>query len=90
VQIPLQDLLLAARRRKASHAPGPEQAAWRAWAASWSKVEGYEATTRLAVLARGFGRHARLIPFAGRWAKGRTAPVPAPARFRDRWRERHP
>jgi L-lactate dehydrogenase complex protein LldF len=89
VQIPLQDLLLAARRRKAAHAPASEQAAWLAWAAAWSKVEGYEATTRAAAWARGLGRHAGLIPGVSRWAKGRTPPVPAPERFRDRWRERN-
>jgi L-lactate dehydrogenase complex protein LldF len=88
VQIPLQDLLLANRRAKAEHASGAERAAWRAWSEAWSRRGGYEATTQAAVWGRGLGRHANLLPGASRWTQGRTPPVPARERFRDRWRRR--
>lgn len=88
VQIPLQDLLLANRRTKAEHASTAERAGWRAWSEAWSRRVGYEATTRAAVWGRGLGRHANLLPGASRWTQGRTPPVPAAERFRDRWRRR--
>jgi L-lactate dehydrogenase complex protein LldF len=82
VQIPLQDLLLALRRRRAEDAGRMERAGWRAWAEAWSSPAGYRASTRVAGWAGGLGRHA---PGARRWADGRTAPAPARRRFRDRW-----
>jgi len=85
VQIPLQDLLLALRRRKAADASRPERAGWRAWSAAWSSPAGYRTTTRAAAWARGLGRHANLLPGASRWTDGREPPVPAAERFRDRW-----
>jgi L-lactate dehydrogenase complex protein LldF len=75
VEIPLQDLLLALRRRRP--AGRVESAAWRAWAAAWSRPAGYRASTRAAGWARLLGRH---------HATGREIPRPAPGgRFRDRW-----
>ena len=86
VEIPLQDLLLSLRRKRAaSVAPATERAAWRAWAAAWSRPAGYRASTRAAGWLGLLGRHAERLPGAGRWADGRTLPAVATRRFRDRW-----
>ena len=75
VEIPLQDLLLAQRRRRRPSAP--EAAAWKAWAAAWSRPSGYRATTTAAGWSRFAGRHQ---------VGGREVPLPSPGgRFRDRW-----
>jgi L-lactate utilization protein LutB len=75
VEIPLQDLLLAQRRRRP--ASRPEAAAWKAWAAAWSRPSAYRATTTAGGWARFAGRHA---------IAGREVPLPASGgRFRDRW-----
>jgi L-lactate dehydrogenase complex protein LldF len=84
VQIPLQDLLLAARRQKAADATS-ERRAWQAWASAWSRAAGYRATTKAVTWGRWVGRHADLVPLASRWTAGRAAPVPARRRFRDQW-----
>jgi L-lactate dehydrogenase complex protein LldF len=77
VEIPLQDLLLALRRRR--DVGTVEGASWKAWAAAWSRPTGYRATTRAATWAR-FAR--------GLTAAGREVPLPpAGGRFRDRWRK---
>ena len=70
VKIPLHDLLLAHRRRKASDASPVERAAWRAWAQAWSRPRVYRATTRAG--AAGLKR----LPdvFAKRWTDGRSLP----------------
>ncbi|MCU1452182.1 MAG: amino acid dehydrogenase, partial [Acidimicrobiales bacterium] len=73
VEIPLQDLLLTLRRRKAASASRPERAGWRAWSEAWSRRAGYEASTKAATWGRGLGRHARLVPGASRWTDGRAA-----------------
>jgi L-lactate dehydrogenase complex protein LldF len=87
VEIPLQDLLLSLRRRRADRsATGAERAAWRAWAAAWSRPLGYRATTRAASWSRLAGRFTARAPGASRWAAGRTLPEPARRSFRDRWR----
>jgi L-lactate dehydrogenase complex protein LldF len=89
VQIPLQDLLLSLRRRRAEDAGRAEQVRWRAWATAWSSADRYDAATRVAL---GAARHlpldrlAGLLPGARAWAgAGRTLPRPAVHRFRDRW-----
>jgi L-lactate dehydrogenase complex protein LldF len=86
VQIPLQDMLLALRRRKAAVAGAAERAGWRAWSEAWRRPATYAASTRAASWSRGLGRHARVLPGAGRWAAGHTVPLPAAERFRDRWK----
>jgi L-lactate dehydrogenase complex protein LldF len=86
VQIPLQDLLLSLRRRKAGTAGGVERAAWRAWAAAWSDARRYGATTRLATWGRFAADLSGRLPVGRAWAAGRTVPRPAADRFRDRWR----
>jgi L-lactate dehydrogenase complex protein LldF len=89
VEIPLQDLLLSLRRRRATgEASRVERAGWRAWSEAWSRRAGYEASTRAAVWGRGLGRHARLVPGGRQWTEGRAAPAIAKERFRDRWRRR--
>jgi L-lactate dehydrogenase complex protein LldF len=87
VEIPLQDLLLNGRRRRVAtgQAPTGEAAAWRAWAAAWSRPSAYRATTKAAGWSRFLGRHLASLPGAGRWAHGRAVPAPAAERFRDRW-----
>ncbi|HEY8527715.1 MAG TPA: LutB/LldF family L-lactate oxidation iron-sulfur protein [Acidimicrobiales bacterium] len=86
VQIPLQDLLLALRRRKAESAGRGERAAWRAWAAAWSDARRYGATTRAATWGRWAAGLAGRLPVGRDWATGRTVPRPAAQRFRDRWK----
>ncbi len=83
VKIPLQDLLLGLRRKKSADASITERAAWRAWAAAWSRPSVYRASTTGAASAT------RLLPerFApNRWTDGRTLPRPPKGRgFRARW-----
>lgn len=86
VQIPLQDLLLSLRRRKAETAAGAERAAWRAWSAAWSDAGRYGATTRAATWGRWAADLAGHLPVGRDWAAGRAVPRPAAERFRDRWR----
>jgi L-lactate dehydrogenase complex protein LldF len=86
VQIPLQDLLLSLRRRKAEDAGRTERAAWRAWSAAWSDPLRYRATTRAATWGRWAASLAGRLPLGRDWARGRTVPRPADERFRDRWR----
>ena len=88
VEIPLQDMLLALRRRKAADAGRAERTAWRAWSEAWSHHSTYEATTKAATWGRGLAGRADRMPGLARWAAGRSAPVPAAERFRDRWRRR--
>ena len=78
VGIPLQDLLLGLRRRKAEAAGRRERTAWRAWAAAWSRPATYRASTRAMGLGGVLGRRLPLWP-------GRTTPVPARRTFRQRW-----
>jgi L-lactate dehydrogenase complex protein LldF len=89
VQIPLQDLLLSLRRRKAADAGAAERAAWKAWAAAWCDARRYGATTRLATWGRVVAPLAGRLPVgaAKAWGEGRTMPTPAGRRFRDLWRE---
>ena len=86
VQIPLQDLLLSLRRRKAEGAGHGERAAWKAWATAWSDPRRYDATTRAATWGRWAADLAGRLPVGRAWAAGRTVPRPAGERFRDRWR----
>ena len=85
VGIPLQDLLLAQRRRNAAQAPITERAAWKAWAETWRHPSAYRASVRGGSLA------ARMLPEAlapSRWTGGRTPPRPAQRTdFRTLWRQ---
>lgn len=92
VEIPLQDMLLSLRRRRIDdgHGATGEAAAWAAWAAAWSRPAVYRATTKAATFGRFLGRHAAALPGAGRWSDGRTVPLPAATRFRDRWKDGRP
>jgi L-lactate dehydrogenase complex protein LldF len=82
VKIPLQDMLLALRTRRAPDASAAERAAWSAWAAAWSSPAAYRASTRVAAAA------ARVLPESlgpKAWSEGRARPRPAGAPFRDRF-----
>jgi L-lactate dehydrogenase complex protein LldF len=87
VQIPLQDLLLSLRRRKAAHAGAAERAGWKAWSEAWRRRSTYEASTKALSWGRGLTAFAPHLPGLDRWTNGRTAPVPAASRFRDRWKD---
>ena len=76
VQIPLQDLLLSLRRRKAEGAGRGERAAWRAWAAAWSDPRRYDATTRAATWGRWAADLAGHLP-GGAGLGAPAAPCPA-------------
>jgi L-lactate dehydrogenase complex protein LldF len=90
VEIPLQDLLLALRRRKAPHAGLAERAMWRAWAAAWSRPAAYRASAWAATRSR------RLVPVLGRlpgprrWTATRRLPALPPRTFTERWRAGEP
>ena len=87
VSIPLQDLLLALRRRRAAEAgPLPSAAAWKAWATAWSHPKSFRASMKVASTGRGLGRFADRAPGLSRWTAGRDAPMPAARTFHERWR----
>jgi L-lactate dehydrogenase complex protein LldF len=86
VEIPLQDLLLALRRRKAEHAGIAERAMWRAWAAAWSRPGGYRATGWTATRARRLAPLLSKLPGATRWTSSRVAPAPAQRTFTEQWK----
>lgn len=85
VEIPLQDLLLGLRRRKAADLPLSERAAWSAWAAAWSRPKRYRSTAK--ALARGRGVLGRLgwLPGAKQWSDGRGLPDLPERTFHQRW-----
>ena len=85
VEIPLQDLLLGLRRRKAEHAGIAERTMWKAWAAAWSRPRPYRATAGLAVRTRRVVPLLRRLPGASRWGAGRTMPELPARTFRQRW-----
>lgn len=85
VEIPLQDLLLSLRRRRADHAPWAERATWRAWAAAWSRPAGYRASGVAATRSRRLAPILRRLPGAARWADGRAVPDLPARTFTERW-----
>lgn len=88
VGIPLQDLLLAQRRRNAHDARPSEQSAWSAWAQTWSRTGTYWASLRVgSTVQRLLGARVSRLPGAKNWATGRTLPPPAKESFRDGWRK---
>jgi L-lactate dehydrogenase complex protein LldF len=88
VGIPLQDMLLALRRRNASaHTAGPEQMAWSAWAASWSRPATYRASLRAASLVgRMLGSPRRTPGGFDRWSQERNLPALPRRGFRELWK----
>jgi L-lactate dehydrogenase complex protein LldF len=83
VKIPLHELLLDLRRDLVEEGVSPwtERVAFTLWSFLWSRTSGYRLSTRLARLAR----PAAAVFGPGRaWAHGRTLPVFAPRRYRDR------
>jgi L-lactate dehydrogenase complex protein LldF len=86
VSIPIQDLLLSLRRRKAAGAGAAERAGWKAWAAAWSRPLTYRASMKAAALGRPLSRYAALAPGLRGWAHGRTPPTPAARSFMQRWK----
>jgi L-lactate dehydrogenase complex protein LldF len=87
VEIPLQDLLLTLRRRKAEGAGRVERAGWAAWAAAWSNPRTYRASLRSAAAGRPLTRFAAMAPGLRAWSEGRTAPQPARRSFLQRWKK---
>ncbi len=87
VGIPLQDMLLAQRRRNAADARPTEQTAWKAWAATWSRTGTYWASLRAGTAAqRLLGDRLARLPGAKNWTDGRALPRAAEVSFRDAWR----
>jgi L-lactate dehydrogenase complex protein LldF len=87
VGIPLQDLLLAQRRRNAEHSRPSERTAWQAWAAVWSRTGTYWASLRTGTVAQRYlGERVGKLPGARGWATGRTVPRGAEVSFRDAWK----
>lgn len=85
VEIPLQDLLLSLRRRRAPSAPAEERAMWRAWAAAWSRPRAYRASGWLATRARRLAPLVGRLPGGARWAAGRDLPDLPERTFTERW-----
>lgn len=85
VEIPLQDLLLSLRRRRAADADRREKAAWRAWSHAWSRPVTYRASLKAIAAGRSLSRLAGRLPGAASWARGRAVPAPAPRSFTERW-----
>jgi L-lactate dehydrogenase complex protein LldF len=86
VSIPLQDLLLSLRRRKAADAGRAERAGWRAWSAAWSRPLTYRASIRAAALGRPLRGTTAMAPGLRGWTHGRTPPEPAARSFMQRWK----
>ena len=89
VGIPLQDLLLAARRLRVSQsASRSERAAWAAWASMWSHRRTYELSMKGAGIGGSLlGARVGALPGAKEWAIGRSMPTAATDSFRSRWRK---
>ena len=85
VEIPLQDLLLGLRRRKAADAPWSERMAWKAWAAAWSRPDRYRRSLRAATRSKDLVARLGWLPGARQWGAGRTIPGLADCTFTDRW-----
>jgi L-lactate dehydrogenase complex protein LldF len=86
VEIPLQDLLLALRRRKARHAPVGQRTIYRAWAAAWSRPAVYRGMATVATRARRIAPYLASLPGGSRWADGRAVPALPARTFTERWR----
>ncbi|MEA3215704.1 MAG: L-lactate dehydrogenase complex protein LldF [Acidimicrobiia bacterium] len=72
VKIPLQDLLLALRRKRVDEeATRAQRVAWKTWATAWSHPQSYRASTAAAARV-GRVLPTRLFPHA--WAAGREIP----------------
>ena len=91
VSIPLQDLLLANRRRRVDLGAGrAEQAGWSTWASTWSHTRTYEASMRAVGFGgRVLGDRAGSLPGGRAWSEGRAIPKPAAESFRSKWRKGH-
>ena len=89
VGIPLQDLLLAARRKRVvESASKAERVAWGAWSHAWSNRRTYELSMKSAGVGGSLlGSRLGSLPVAKGWASGRTVPTPAKESFRSMWRK---
>ncbi len=85
VEIPLQDLLLSLRRRRAADAVRVEKAAWRAWSVAWSRPNTYRASLRAMASGRSLTRLIGRLPGGAAWGAGRSVPRPAARSFTERW-----
>ncbi|MFA5891790.1 MAG: LutB/LldF family L-lactate oxidation iron-sulfur protein [Actinomycetota bacterium] len=85
VGIPLQDLLLAHRRRNAADADASTRRGWNAWARAWSRPALFRATTALPTFGRRFTKLAARLPGVSRWAAGREIPEPPQRTFHQMW-----
>jgi L-lactate dehydrogenase complex protein LldF len=86
VEIPLQDLLLSLRRRKAAVAAKPEKGAWRLWAQAWGRPVTYEASLKAMATGRSLSRLASMAPGLRNWGDGRSGLKPAARSFTERWK----
>jgi L-lactate dehydrogenase complex protein LldF len=87
VGIPLQDMLLALRRRHAESSSPTERLGWWAWANTWARPATYRASIKAGSLGTRLVDPGRLPGLPGRWAEGRDVPEPAPRSFRRLWKE---
>lgn len=87
VGIPLQDMLLALRRRHAGQASTFERLAWKAWAAAWSRPATYRSSLRLGSMASRLIGPQRIPGPPKRWGIGREVPDLSRRSFRDLWKD---
>lgn len=88
VDIPLPEMLLALRRRKAERSSVAERSMWRAWAKTWGSPAAYKGTMalgRAVARQRVFGPLVRRLPGAQQWALGRELPPVRGRTFMEMW-----
>ncbi len=87
VGIPLQDMLLGLRRQHAENSSLVERAAWRGWAAAWSRPSTYQASLRAGALGSALPDWVPLPGIADRWGQGREMPDLPKRSFRQQWKD---
>jgi L-lactate dehydrogenase complex protein LldF len=86
VDIPLPDLLLALRRRKAVGASRATKAMWRAWSTAWSRPATFRLSARVATRARVLAPLLGRLPAGKRWTADRRLPALPKRTFSERWK----
>ena len=86
VDIPLPDLLLALRRRKAVDAPRATRAMWRAWSMAWSRPATFRLSAKVATRARVMAPLLGRLPAGKRWTADRRLPALPKRTFSERWK----
>lgn len=89
VGIPLQDMLLALRRKTADDASLTERTMWRAWASAWSRPTTYRASLKAGSIGDRIFNLDSMPGLAQKWSDGRAMPSVARRTFRQQWKDRN-